>query len=251
MLPIHLFLRHFGSGIPRQGWELRYPIRMQRLYFIRGGTGWYQDGHSVRCPFVPGNVYLLPYNLRAVLTSDPADPVRHCFFDFLSTPPILSPDPIVIPANENSPLRSAFDTFEAFLDGRAAAALSAEQRGVVHEMLQLFMMLLNDVCPLPFSRDRVVIESVDYIHEQYASPLTVSVLAERAGFAEHYFIRRFRESMGITPYAYLRSYRLLRAHELIAQGCTAARAAELVGYENASSLSRAMRTLNASARTGR
>jgi len=68
----------------------------------------------------------------------------------------------------------------------------------------------------------------------------VSDLSTRAGFEQNYFIRRFKNVMGVTPYAYLRSYRLLKARELMAGGCTVARAAELVGYENASSLSRAL-----------
>ena len=65
-------------------------------------------------------------------------------------------------------------------------------------------------------------------------------LALEAGFAPNAFIRHFKRVMGQTPYAYIKDYRLMKATELLSQGVTVARAAELVGYENGSSLSRAL-----------
>ena len=70
--------------------------------------------------------------------------------------------------------------------------------------------------------------------------ITVSDMADRAGLAEKYFIRRFKSVMGQTPYAYLKSHRLLCASELIARGASVATASEMVGYEAPSSLSRAL-----------
>jgi hypothetical protein len=57
-----------------------------------------------------------------------------------------------------------------------------------------------------------------------------------------HFIRRFRRAMGQTPYAYLRTYRLALAKQAIASGNTLTQAAEKVGYQNAASLSRALRS---------
>ena len=44
------------------------------------------------------------------------------------------------------------------------------------------------------------------------------------------------------PYAYLRTYRLALAKQAIASGNTLTQAAEKVGYQNAASLSRALRS---------
>lgn len=48
--------------------------------------------------------------------------------------------------------------------------------------------------------------------------------------------------MGQTPYAYLRTYRLALAKQAIASGNTLTQAAEKGGYQNAASLSRALRS---------
>lgn len=57
------------------------------------------------------------------------------------------------------------------------------------------------------------------------------------------FIRRFRRVVGQTPYAYLRTYRLALARQALASGDTLTQAAEKVGYQDAASLSRALRAM--------
>lgn len=49
--------------------------------------------------------------------------------------------------------------------------------------------------------------------------------------------------MGQTPYAYLRTYRLALARQALASGDTLTQAAEKVGYQDAASLSRALRAM--------
>jgi methylphosphotriester-DNA--protein-cysteine methyltransferase len=47
--------------------------------------------------------------------------------------------------------------------------------------------------------------------------------------------------MGMTPYAYLRAYRLIKAQALIDGGMSIAAASVCVGYESAEALSRALK----------
>ena len=89
--------------------------------------------------------------------------------------------------------------------------------------------------------DEVIISSLEYMRAHENERISVGELASRAGFELNYFIRRFKRAMGTTPYAYMRACRLMRAEELLSRGGSVTSAAELVGYENASSLSRAMR----------
>ena len=49
--------------------------------------------------------------------------------------------------------------------------------------------------------------------------------------------------MGQTPYAYLHTYRLALARQSLASGDTLTQAAEKVGYQDAASLSRALRAM--------
>lgn len=46
-------------------------------------------------------------------------------------------------------------------------------------------------------------------------PIKVSVLAEQCGYSENYFRQLFRESMGITPNAYINQRKIAKAKELM------------------------------------
>jgi AraC-like DNA-binding protein len=86
----------------------------------------------------------------------------------------------------------------------------------------------------------------DLMDREYASPLDVGALARTALMSTAHFARRFRETYGETPYAYLMTRRIERAKALLrggdlsvtevclAVGCTSlgsfsARFTELVG----------------------
>ena len=84
-----LYINYCGIGSPSvTGWHLAREIEMQRLYYILGGSGSYCDSDGRQIPFQKGFLYLFPYNLRQQFVSDPNDPIKHMFFDFLSTPPV-------------------------------------------------------------------------------------------------------------------------------------------------------------------
>lgn len=252
MQKISLDLNASGDCRVPERWQLREPLHMQRLYYIKGGRGWFEAPDGKRTDFLPGKLYLHPFNLTDTFGHDPADPLDHLYFDFTSTPPIISPAPLCFDVPEGSPLRLQLAAVERYLaDCTALPSHSYSKprigftahRQIMTGFLELLLLLLSTEHPLPFTDDSAVIDTLEHIRLDYASPLTVSDLAAQAGFELNYFIRRFRSVMGVTPYAYLRSWRLLKARELLSGGCTVARAAELVGYENASSLSRALHAL--------
>ena len=249
MQKFSLFLSACGDCRVPENWHLRERLRMQRLYYIKGGRGWFETPDGKRTDFLPGRLYLHPFNLTDTFGHDPADPLDHLFFDFTSTPPIISPAPLCFDVPESSPLHMQLAAVERYLKSYAGLPTHSyseptieytAHRQIMTGFLELLLLLIGAEHPLPFTDDTAVIDTLKRIRLDYAAPLTVSALAAQAGFELNYFIRRFKNVMGVTPYAYLRTYRLLRARELISGGCTVARAAELVGYENASSLSRAM-----------
>lgn len=79
--------------------------------------------------------------------------------------------------------------------------------------------------------------AVEYIHQSFASPLSVRMLAQRAGLCVSAFSRRFFDETGVTPGAYLLRVRLKNAKKLltgseysitqIAQQCAFSSAAHL------------------------
>ncbi|MBQ8551340.1 MAG: helix-turn-helix transcriptional regulator [Clostridia bacterium] len=243
-----------GCTVVPDGWYIRDRIKKQRLYYIFGGTGSMSDAVGNRIPLERGKIYIHPYNLAAEYESSPSDPIDHLFFDFITTPPLISNAPIIyeVPANSSVmyTLKAAQTVFSEMgksmlhVGGNTVSPRTDGYDGyrhILHALLSLLLEELNNIRALPYSSDTAVCAALETIRRGYAAPLTVTELASAAGFEVNYFIRRFRSVMGVTPYAYLRSYRLLKARELIAGGMTLAHAADAVGYENASSLSRAMK----------
>ena len=249
MQNISLSIHTCGECRAPKNWHLTERLRMQRLYYIKGGHAWYETPDGKRIDFLPGKLYLHPFNLTDTFGHDPADPLDHLFFDFTSTPPIISPEPLCFDVPEASPLYMQLAAIEQYFRfyvglptncaGKPTIDYTA-YRQTITGYLELLLLLLDTEHPLPFVDDIAVIHTLERIRLDYATPLTVSELAAQAGFELNYFIRRFKSIMGVTPYAYLRTFRLQKASELIAGGCTVTRAAELVGYENASGLYRAM-----------
>lgn len=151
-------------------------------------------------------------------------------------PPILAAAPLCIPAGTKTLAHLA----QLLADTTAGHNRSDYDTG--RALLTLALRLLNEESVLPFYTDEVVSETLRRIWNDYAAPLHISELAAAVHLEENHFIRRFHRTMGQTPYAYLRTYRLALAKQAIASGSTLTQAAEKVGYQNAASLSRALRT---------
>ncbi len=84
----------------------------------------------------------------------------------------------------------------------------------------------------------------EFIDRHYARPLTITVLADRAGLSTFHFIRAFRTACGQTPHQYLRARRIDRAKELLVT--TAIPVTEIcdrIGFQSLGSFSTLFRRL--------
>ena len=72
---------------------------------------------------------------------------------------------------------------------------------------------------------------------EYASPLDVPTMAQRALMSPAHFSRRFRAAYGETPYSYLMTRRIERAKALLRQGLTVTDACMAVGCTSLGSFS--------------
>ena len=252
MIDISMYIDVVGEGRVPVGWYIRDRIKKQRLYYIRSGTGSFTDAAGNRIPFKAGMIYIHPYNIRAEFESDPNDPIDHIYFDFISAPPLIADAPLCYEVKSESAVRHTLKVVEALLNEIGHNAdfgghihsiglmNDSDRNGMFVALLKLLLDELSLTVPLPFTTNETVCRTLEYIQGRYSEQISVTDLANSAGFEVNYFIRHFKKVMGMTPYAYLRSYRLLKAKALVSQGKSLAETAALVGYENASSLSRAL-----------
>ena len=68
--------------------------------------------------------------------------------------------------------------------------------------------LVKISAPIPNKRHKGVQTAVAYINENYSREITVETLANIANMSESNFYAAFKKQMGISPIAYLNSYRL-------------------------------------------
>ncbi|NEQ46564.1 MAG: helix-turn-helix transcriptional regulator [Leptolyngbya sp. SIOISBB] len=84
-----------------------------------------------------------------------------------------------------------------------------------------------------------ITKALDRIHRDFATPLTVEILAEAAHMSISAFHRAFKQVTEDSPLQYLKKIRLNKAKSLIVhEGIPANVAATRVGYESASQFSR-------------
>ena len=87
-----------------------------------------------------------------------------------------------------------------------------------------------------------VSRAVNFIQANYAAPLRVEDLAAGLGLNRSYFSRLFRGQTGLSPQAYLVSYRLERAAEFLTVGGLSQKEAALqAGYPDVCTFSRMFR----------
>jgi transcriptional regulator GlxA family with amidase domain len=88
-------------------------------------------------------------------------------------------------------------------------------------------------------RDRSILKAQDWMEENMTAPLSVPLLADRAGLGERTFARRFKKATGDTPLEYLQYLRIRKARSLLE---TTDEPVEVItsrtGYEDASSFRR-------------
>jgi len=75
--------------------------------------------------------------------------------------------------------------------------------------------------------------TLEFMHQHYRENLTLAKLAGMAGMAPNYFHRRFKRSMGVTPFEYILGERLNQARHLLASTrLTIKETADAVGYRD-------------------
>ncbi len=89
--------------------------------------------------------------------------------------------------------------------------------------------------------DRRLRNALVSIHEEPRRNWSLEALAAQAGMSRTSFANAFRESVGLTPGAYLQAWRIGIAQQLLIEGHPLKHIAGEVGYSNEAALSRAFR----------
>lgn len=89
----------------------------------------------------------------------------------------------------------------------------------------------------PFPHPRVR-RALEFMHDSFAEPMPLDLLASRAGLSKYYFARCFRAMTGLAPHQYQTLLRLQAARRSIERGASVEAAANDYGFSDAPHLTR-------------
>lgn len=235
-------LLHFGIDVAPEKWVIHAVPRPYRLYYIKGGTAHFVTDKK-EFPLLKDHFYLFPSSLPFTVYQNPDDRLDHMYFDFIMSPPVVASEPVMSPLD-------AHPLFPEYLNLMEKVVMSCKQTkesdayNIVSGLLDAFLRLYLTVNTVNSSLDNAILKSVEYIESHFNENIVIKDLASSLFFNEDYFIRKFKQNMGMTPYAYLSKLRLNIAVVLIAQGASLAEAAAATGYQYPSSLCHALKKDN-------
>ena len=80
---------------------------------------------------------------------------------------------------------------------------------------------------------------VEFIHKNYSEKIDVRRLASDVFMETNHFIKVFKKHIGLTPYQYIKDYRLAVASDMLKRGAKVKAAAQAAGYMSVSAFSNA------------
>lgn len=120
-----------------------------------------------------------------------------------------------------------------------------DQLKAQHMFLELLIMIMENAAEKPHTEhERVVKQTVEYIHRHYHRHISREHLAERAGLSSDYFTRIFKRQLGKSPMSYLSAVRLNHAkQELLLTKDSFRTIAQRIGYADEFYFSRKFRMM--------
>ena len=240
-----------GIGRIGEGWYNRHMYRVNRLYRIRSGTGYYTVSGETR-RFEKGHIYFLPWTVPYSLSQESADPMDHVFIDFMSSFPGLCSGILDVTEARDEITRNLADFLLHMTETLSmevapgfslvtgsAPELFGEYKSMMQTVLGSFLARLEALYGERIPKEHEdIYRAVLYIHTHYSESLDVESLAEQSCLNKRYFIAKFKKVVGETPYRYLQLVRYDAAMGLHAMGVPLSRAAEQAGFSAPSSLYR-------------
>lgn len=213
-------------------------IGTNRLYYIHDGSIDITLGNEEK-HLVKGHLYLIPNCLPNAMYTRYVD---HTCFNFFTFPRIQNSSVIDIPLENEPILEAQIQALAVFVENVLWRDANRGYMKFVASSLYNLLFLMDEKCKIVCSKDDAMDHVIDYVHQFYMNKLSVADLAEQFHMEEGTFIRRFKRSVSMTPYRYIKLLRVYRAQELIQEGTrTLEEIAQIVGYADAPTLLHALK----------
>lgn len=231
-----------GECIAPTDWYTAGVPRPYRLYYVIGGEAYYSF-RGERCRILPDHFYLFPSSAPFNTSQNPCDRLNHLYYDFMVTPSVVSAAPLICSPNDH-PLLPHLLTLMRRSVQEYRYKNHPELFDTVKSTLEAFLSLFWEIAQAEQTMSADIVKALEYIEGYYAEDISVKKLAGLLYLDEDYFIKKFKASIGITPYAYIKNLRMSVAKELLHSGMSLKDSASAVGFKYSSSYCRAVSKQN-------
>jgi len=226
--------KHFCSG------------KKNRLYYIHSGTGgYYLNGNKQY--FTHNKIYLITGNANVVTFSSPDNPILHTYCDFELLDVFFSPQVCSFVPTTNMEKHA----LDIFIEGGKIATenrvsdelftLDKSDANFYTAAVSYLIDIAKNYIKTTLCEDEEILKAIDYMYNNIATKITIDDLAKLCFMSPTGFIKKFKKTTNLTPYAYLKNLRLNMAYYLKEFGLTLEEISEKVGYSDAVALLHAMK----------
>ena len=207
-----------------------------RLYIKRGGR--------VMCvlpetsfALEDDTLYLFPAFSPYRLAQEAGDPFRVLWFHVVSMP-VLTRGLLILPLGDKPLLGAAIAVLEALVP-YTFQDVDGTKDPLLEPALELLFEALGRETPLSPCHDTRIAQVLVRLLQDDGGWVAMDALAALAGMESHYFSRVFHREVGLSVKEYQLHLRMQRAMALLRQEMKVGEVAQIVGYEDEKSFSRA------------
>ena len=220
------------------------PLPTNRLYYINEGEGFYHLKNE-KYIFKNNHIYLIPQHLKITPGFNRESGFDHTFIDYFSSDTFASSEVISIWAEETTLLKTSFDTLTALIldikQNKSSAIPDATYINTMHSLLDLILNIMKKSYNLSCITDERIAQAMYFIQNNHMNDITITDIANHVHLDKFYFTRLFKKNTNITPYQYLKQYRLSIGINMVMSGFSVTNAAEKSGYDSIYTFSKAIK----------
>lgn len=220
-------------------WSVTDTPHTCRIHVVYSGNAVFRTPRET-FSLTPGKLYYFPPNLPFRAEIPDGGPFTHTYFDFYMNPPLIGDGPVSFDAHEGSILRHLIEAAEGLMTAYPDYRVGSTETPLT-ACLCTILSCIAESGKITYAADPLVLDALNLIHASYRSPIRVTEIAKSLGYSEDYLIRRFREVMRITPYAYILSLKQHEARYLKSSGMKSADIAQTLGYSDSAALCHALK----------
>jgi len=226
-------LLQYGNLTVDRKWKVieKMPPGYSRVYYVRGGEVQYEDAER-KVPLRAECLYIFPSASPYSIRQNPQ--IRlNCTYFHIDIFPALITGLIEIPVESDPVVKTLLLSITASIDAKDTKLTFA-----LSDVFELYCKERH----LFLSPKQQISNVLLYIADHIGQKMGVEELCGMAGYNEQYFIRLFKKTVGMSPYQYIISYRLVEAKKLLRTDMSVTHIAKATGYSDIKSFSRSFRT---------